>query len=389
MRKTFKYLALDSDGREINGIIKAKSKKEVTLNLFKRQYIPLKINRYIKVDYRIKNKELHLLFKKMYLIVKSGVDINSGLEILIEESNNLIIKSALKSISYEINKGESLSKAIKITNIFPKIVDQMIKVGEETGRLEEVLEKLSDYFEKNEEIENRIKSISIYPKIIVAISLLVLIFMLIIIVPKIAELLEYNNFDLPLVTKIIIYISKIMRKPGTIIMIILVTLFLRFYLNKSNYNEKFKYKLSPFKNLYKKIELSKILLYIDLMYSSGISILDSLEYILSVIDENYIKNKIENLLVNIKSGGSLSDSIEKISPDLLLLRSSIKIGEETGRLDHVLKDLIKYYRDELFNNLEYILRFLEPILILIIALTVGLILISFILPIMNLMNNII
>lgn len=385
----YKYIAINSKGNEVKGILQSKSKKEVIKYLFNRNFIPLKVNIDIRINNKFKNEDLYLLFNKMAMIIKAGIDINTCLEIIIAESNNQLLISTIEIIQYEINQGISLSQSINNTRLFPEIVYHMILTGETSGNLDIVLKHLSEYFKRQNKIENKLKANTVYPKLLFFISSIIFMFIMIILVPQIKNILIDSNLEIPFFTKSLIKLSDIVRNPKVLLILLtILILFLKLFYSQKEYNS-LKYKYSLFKRLNKNIEINNNLMYLYIMYSSGIPIFDSIKYLLPITKNKYIYGIINNLISNIEKGLSFSESLDIVLPSLVFIKSSIKVGEETGMLEEILENLANYYTEEVFNSVEYSLKLIEPISIIIIALLIGIIAISILVPILNIMNNII
>lgn len=375
---------------EIKGYINAKSKDEALVKLYEKGFIPIRLNLDIKINYKLNNHELYLFFYKLSILASSGVDIKTSLEIIGEELNNKIFSSAIEDIIIEIESGKKLSVAMKNTKLFPDISINMIYISEETGKQDMILEKLSYYFKKQNEIEKTIKKFTTYPKFLAILSFSIILSIFIFLMPKFSEIITVNNIELPLITSVLINLSSIIINHYiALLILVFIIVSILFYLKHNNKLEIYKYKLSLFKGLNIKIEIYRIIFYLYLMYSSGLSILSSLNHIISMTKSYYINNKLQEIKNDLEEGISLYNSVSNIIPDMKLVNSSIKIGENSGKMDIILENLYKYYESEIELEIENIIKLIEPVSILVISIVIGIIIISLLLPILNLMNSII
>ncbi len=375
---------------EIKGYINAKSKDEALVKLYEKGFIPIRLNLDIKINYKLNNHELYLFFYKLSILASSGVDIKTSLEIIGEELNNKIFSSAIEDIIIEIESGKKLSVAMKNTKLFPDISINMIYISEETGKQDMILEKLSYYFKKQNEIEKTIKKFTTYPKFLAILSFSIILSIFIFLMPKFSEIITVNNIELPLITSVLINLSSIIINHYiALLILVFIIVSILFYLKHNNKLEIYKYKLSLFKGLNIKIEIYRIIFYLYLMDSSGLSILSSLNHIISMTKSYYINNKLQEIKNDLEEGISLYNSVSNIIPDMKLVNSSIKIGENSGKMDIILENLYKYYESEIELEIENIIKLIEPVSILVISIVIGIIIISLLLPILNLMNSII
>lgn len=334
---------------------------------------------------KLKNKDLKVLSKEMSILLKSGCEVSRILIILINESNNKV-RVVLKEILSNVEKGNSIKDSFEKTNAFSKFYISMIQAGEMSGNLDEIMDKLAAYYEKENKLKNKIISILIYPTILIISMIISSLFILIFLIPNFEEIYSDNNMKTPALTKLLIFLSHLVRDDLYLIIIVNVVLVgILIYLNKNNqkFNEminKTIFKLPIIKTYVKLIISNKFIKALSILVASGVQIVDSIEVSAKVMSNEYIYEKICKANELIKRGNSIGDSLKTVEELPSLLLSMIVIGEESGRLDAVLNTVTDYYENELDSRLEIGTKYFENFITLFIGVVVGIIVISMMVP---------
>lgn len=342
---------------------------------------------------KLKNKELKVFSKEMSILLKSGCEISKILRILISESNDKI-KVVLKEILMNIEKGNSVEESFESTKAFSSFYINMIKAGEMSGNLDEVMDKLSIYYDKESKLRNKIISILIYPCILMITMTISFIFILVFLIPNFEDIYKDNNMKTPGLTKILIFLSHLLRDDLSLIIIInLILIGGLIYLKKNSqkFNEtinKLIFKLPIIKNYMKLIISNKFIKSLSILISSGVQIVDSIETSAKTMSNKYIYEKICVANEFIKKGNSIGDSLKSVEELPSLLLSMIAIGEESGRLDTVLITVTNYYENELDSKLEIGTKYFENFITLFIGIVVGIIVISMMVPMFDAVSTI-
>lgn len=334
---------------------------------------------------KLKNKDLKVFSKEMSILLKSGCEISKILRILINESKDKV-RIVLKKILGDIERGNSIKESFENTKAFSNFYISMIAAGEISGNLDDVMDKLAIYYDKENKLNNKIISILIYPTILIITMIISFIFILLFLIPNFEDIYADNNMKTPGLTKILIFISHLLR--DDFLLIIIVNLILvcgLIYLKKSNdkFNEmlnKLLFKLPIVKTYMKLIISNKFIKALSILISSGIQIVDSIETSAKVMSNEYIYFKICKANELIKKGNSIGDSLKTVEELPSLLLSMITIGEESGKLDTVLNTVTEYYENELDSKLEIGTKYFENFITLVIGVVVGIIVISMMVP---------
>lgn len=391
----FKYIALDKSGAEIRGQIDAHSKDVAISSLQKRGYIIIKVEDNIKKGLfsniflgGVKNKEIVILSKQLATLFEAQVSALRVFRLISSETKNSIIKNALTEIASDISDGSSISKAMaKHPKVFSEFYVNMIIAGEESGKLSQTFNYLSDYLERSYELTSKVKGALIYPSFVVAIFFIVMYLMLTMVIPNIAEMLTSSDQELPLPTKIVISISDFMTNYGFILIITLVVggYFLWQYTKTKEGREgfdKFKIQLPLFGKLYQQLYLARTAGNLNMMLGSGVAMVKSIENTSTVVGNKIYADALMGIAENVRGGDSVSRAFEK-HPDQFpsLLVQMMKVGEESGKLSNILGTMAKFYEKEVLNTVSNMVSLIEPILITALGGGVGLLLSSVLLPI--------
>ncbi|MGL5714804.1 MAG: type II secretion system F family protein [Paraclostridium sp.] len=337
---------------------------------------------------KINNKELSIICKQLGMLLASGCEITQSIE-NIKSNCNKNIKTTLKNIDYYLRNGNSISDSFQQTNKFSNFFVNMIKAGEISGRLDEILLNLSDYYKKEYEFKKKIQEALMYPIFLVVAILAVIILMLIYVIPNFETSFSGMGIDLPTSTKMLMILSKILRDYYVIIITLLIVSIYGFCSNvlkskklKTNIEEKlFKFKATGI--LIQQIEITKFTRALYVLLSSGVHIVDSLEISSKTISNSYMYNKLYISKENLEKGMSISQSLglSGVFPELFI--SMLKVGEETGRLDECLKTIMISYESDIDNLIQKILKVIGPGLIVLMTIIVGVIAISLMVPMFN------
>lgn len=341
----------------------------------------------------LKDKDLKIFSKQMNILLKSGCDISTILKTLIEQSNNKLRK-VIKNLLNNIEKGNSITESFEQTKAFPKFYISMIRAGEISGNLDDVMDKLSSYYDKENKLKSKIISILIYPIILLITMLFLFLFILIFLIPSFESIYTDNNLQTPLITKILIIASYIARNYLLlIVLIILLAILSLIYLkDKSKKVNDMLHKIIlkiPFIKTYATLFMvNKFVQALSILIWSGIQIVDSIEISSKVISNKYIYEKICNSNDLIKKGNRISDSLKIIDELPPLLISMVSIGEESGKLDSILVTLSEYYENELDSKLELGTKYFETGVTLLIGVIVGVTVIVMMMPMFDAVTSI-
>lgn len=335
------------------------------------------------------NKIKEDFYTELSVLLKSGITLKDGLELIKNATKKKLNKDKFEQILNDIISGTTLSEALKKQKEFTDYEYYSIKIGEETGSLSLVSEQLGSFFSrKNEQRRNLISALT-YPVIILSTAVLVVIFMLQYVVPMFQDIFEQQKVELPAITKFIIYCSDLMKSYGWLLIILLVLFFIfRTLLNKKQWYKKYKdtlvLKLPFIGDFVKTVYLSQFAQAVSLLTASKVPVVSSIQLVKQMINFYPLQIALEDVEQQILKGKSLSESLKahKIFDDKMI--ALIKVAEETNQNEFIFQRLNSQYNTQVQLRSKLLSTIMEPFIILIVGVLVGVILIAMYLPMFKL-----
>lgn len=397
----YKYKAVSVGGEVVEGFFESSNEEEVELMLKEKKFIPIYIRKDMEKSSqvelftkKVKKRDLAIFCRQFYTMINAGISIVRCLDILSVQTDNKILKGSLESIHTDVQKGITLSSAMKKhRKTFPPILINMIEAGEVSGNLDNILERMAVHYEKENKIENKVKSAFIYPIALIVVSIAVVIFMLVAVLPTFIGMFEGSGSELPSVTRLLINASDFLRKYWYILLGIgaVFGVFFAYYASTKEgkkYISLLKIRIPGLKNTNQKIITSRFTRTLSTLISSGIPLLDSLEIVGNVVNNEIVKERLHNGMEGIKKGASLSQIIRDMEIFPNMAYSMINIGEESGSLDDILSKTADFYDEEVDVSLQRLTTLIEPILIVGMALVIGFIVIAMAMPMFDMVNTV-
>ncbi len=335
------------------------------------------------------NKIKEDFYTEISVLLKAGITLKDTLELIQKAFKKEKHQAKLKLISGDIVSGLSLSEAIKKQKEFTDYEYYSIKIGEETGTLAKVAEQLGAFFlRKNEQRRNLISAIT-YPVIILTTAVLVVVFMLQFVVPMFQDIFQQQKVELPTITKFIIYLSELVKNYGWLLLVLIVGLIIsRPILNKKIWYRKAKDKLIlrlPFiGNFIKTVYLSQFTQAVSLLTASKVPVVNSIQLVKEMIDFYPLKNALTEVEQNILKGKSLSESLSQHNFFDDKMVALVKVAEETNQNEFIFERLNTQYNTQVQQKSKLLSTIMEPTIILIVGVLVGVILIAMYLPMFKL-----
>lgn len=391
----FIYTAKPHPSKTIQGVIEAESEQDAVNKLSKIGYFPIFLKSegisFKEQDIfrfkRISKKEIAFFTAQASSLIESGINIINTISIIFNQSANKYLKSILSDIISKVKDGKSLSDSLAaFPHVFSSLYSSMVRVGEASGNLKEILKRLADYLESEEEFKNTLRASLVYPFFIFSIGLLTILVLLIFVIPRLVTMFEDMGQSLPLATQIIIGVSGLLRHYWWLIFAICGVFVFSLERLRSNpqgrlYWDKIKLRLAIFGPIILKAQISRLMRTLSLMLSSGMPITPALEISTSILENEVLKVEVQKFKEEITSGASLSHCLKNSQFFPEFTTNIIAIGEETGDLDKSLIRIADDYEKEIDRSLKTLTRLLEPIIILVMGLVVGFIVLSMLLPI--------
>ncbi len=399
----YSFLAKSLEGKTEKGILETKDEFELAKILREKGLILIKAEKE-REKKRLKIPLFSLgvpLSEKMFftrnlrVMISAGVSLPRAILSLSEQTKNKKFKNALQKIAERIVKGEKFSDALSyFPQIFNEFYQNMIKVAEETGKLEDVLGILATQMEREHELRSKIKGAMIYPAVIVCALIGVGVLMLVMVVPKLAETFKELGVELPMTTRIVISLGTFLEKNFLILLIsFIVLIFFFFQFLKTKVGKRIFDKISLFlpifSSLVKKSNSASTARSLSSLISAGVSLPRALEITANTLGNVFYKEALLTSAEAVRKGGKLSESLkpyQKIYP--LTLISMLAVGEETGETSEVLAKIADFYESEVTDAAKNLTSVIEPILMLIIGAAVGFFAISMVQPMYSMLGAI-
>lgn len=392
----YKYMAKTSKGMLIKGSAESDSIEELALKLREKEIFLMKFRRIRKIteiSTRPNLKTISIFCKQFSICIKAGIPICDILNLLYEQMIHKSLKKSLISIIENVQKGNSIHVSMKKTiNVYPEFMINMVYLGEESGRLDIILEELSKYYEKEYKLLKKFTNSMIYPFTVFITLIVVSLILIIKVIPVFITNLNSLDAEIPLITKIVLGTSNFLRL--NLIWILLGTLILVFLFVESIKTEngkiifsKFKFKCPILGPVYKRLIYTRFSRGLNILLSSGVGMLRAFEIIHDVIGDRYFRLKLKTVFNGIKKGEDLSSSINnmKLFPQFFV--AMIKIGEETGNLEGMFLTAADIFYEDAEENVEKATVLLEPILIIFLGIMIGTIILAVMLPMLNVMDS--
>ncbi|MDO8443466.1 MAG: type II secretion system F family protein [Candidatus Azambacteria bacterium] len=404
----FQYTARTKDGKLESDIVDAPSVEGAVSILQDQQLVITDIKPYNESDSltfekvlgkilsllnRVKNEEIVLFAKQLAVLIQAKVPLVQSLRVMEKQVENPNFAQIIAEVAGDVDAGVIFSRALaKHPKVFSNFFIQMVRSGEISGRLEETLVYLADYINRQYLLNSKAKGAMIYPAFIVAAFFVVGIVMLIFVIPNITAILVESGQKLPLVTRVLIGSANFMKSWGWILFIVLGSgiYFVVISIKKSPewryVYDGLKLRLPVFGQLLKKIYLARFAETLSTLSSAGIAISQSLEITADVIGNAVYRRIILEANEAVRKGGNISTVFAHYTEILPMVTQMITIGEQTGKLDTILKQVATFFTEEVNRAFDNIVNLIEPILIVVLGAGVGILVAAILLPIYNLVN---
>lgn len=398
----FNYTVLTPEGSESKGQIDAGSMDAAISSLQRRGFVVVSVLPDVQKNFlqkkfsifdRVPAKDVVIMSRQIAALFEAQVSAIKAFTLLSENSKNKTLSFALSSIAQDIQGGITISGAMeKHQNVFSTFYINMVRAGEESGKLTDAFRYLADYLERQYELTSKTKNALIYPAFVITTFIVVMILMLTMIIPRLSGFLIETGQQLPIYTRAVIGLSDFFVNYGVFLLVIVIVLGLYFARMSRTPNGKkridgWKISFPAIGNLYKKVYLSRIADNLDTMLSSSIPVLRALEITGEVVDNELYKEVMVQAVNDVKAGISISSSFEKheIIPPIMV--QMVRVGEETGSLGSILKTLATFYKREVDGAVDTLIGLIEPIMIVGLGVGVGFLLTSILLPIYNIASS--
>jgi len=393
---TYAYKVRDRAGKTVSGTIEAESPSAVANKLKGMGYAPISIEafnpgmkREIKLGgkKKVKLKDLAIFARQFATMINSGLSLLRALNILTEQTENPTLRAVLAEVRNDVETGNSLSSAMaKHPTVFPPLMVNMTKAGEVGGFLDSVLLQVATNYEAEVRLRGKVKSAMTYPIVVFVMAILMCAVMLIFIVPVFAKMFEDLGSTLPFPTRVLVFLSGVLRKTAPLILVGLVAawqVWKRVKLKEGvrNVVDPFKLKLPVFGPLFQKIALARFARNLGTMLKSGVPILQSLDIVSDTTGNVVLARAVRDVQESVRTGESISGPLTEHAVFPAMVVQMMAVGEDTGALDVMLMKIGEFYDQEVEATTESLTALIEPLMIAFLGVVVGGMIVALYMPI--------
>ena len=397
---TYSYKVKDKAGKVHDGEMQASSQSAVAKALRDRGFVPVVVEekkasalqKEIKIpglSGRVKVKEVSVFSRQFATMINSGLSLLRSLTILAEQTPNRAFRDVILEVKADVEKGSSLSQALeKHPKIFPRIYSSMVKSGEVGGVLDETLERLALTLEAQVELRSQVKSAMMYPVAVFGLVIFIVIAMLLFVVPMFESMFADFGAELPLPTRMLMALSTIFVTYWYLAMGSTVALIVGFrrWISTDKGRSRFdalKLKMPIFGNLVHKTALARFSHTLAALTRTGVPILMAMDIVAETSGNAVVARAVMSVQASVKEGESIAEPLSNhpVFPPMVV--QMMAVGEETGALDTMLEKVGDFYDREVKTMVEGLTSLIEPLLVVILGMTVGGMLLALYLPIFN------
>lgn len=406
----FKFTAKDLSENIINGIVNAPTKEDGLKILQSRELDVISISgeekKNIEIDVdkyftyfgffdRASMKDVVNFSKQMSALLDAGVSVIKALQLLSEDNTRPIMKRTLDIVIQDVKSGKSISSAFgRHRNVFSDFYVNLVKTGEESGKMAQAFLYLSEYMDRNYALLVKVRNAMIYPAFVISVFFIVMILVFTMVIPRLAVILKDSGVALPLLTQIILSISDFLIAYGVYLFVAVAVFLSYMYLVFRGtqgwhlFFDTVKVKVPIIKNVFKMLYVTRIADNIQTLLTSGVSLTKAIQITGDVVGNMYYKQVLDQSLLDVKAGKTFSSSFAR-RKDLIptTLTQMLKIGEETGEIGKLMGSIAKFYQREINTTIDTMVGLIEPLMIVMLGLGVGVLLVSVLMPIYNLAGS--
>lgn len=398
----FIYSAIDKDGHEKEGTIDALSMDVAVAALQRRELVISSIrpvgkgsllSMQITLFQSVSNKEVVILSRQIATLFTAQVSALKVFRLLAAEVDNELLSGILTQISDDLQGGSPISQALsRHPKAFSSFYVNMVRAGEEAGRLSETFNYLADYLDRTYALKSKAQNALIYPAFVISTFIVVMVLMLTFVIPRVSAILVDSGQPIPMYTQVILNLSNFLTHYGILLLILLIgggmLLFHSLRTGSGRYAyDKLKISIPYLGSLYRKLYLSRIADNFSTMLLAGVPVVDIIDITANIMDNAVYKDILHQARDAVRAGSSISDAFA-IHGEYIpkIMTAMIKVGEETGELGNILITLSKFYSREVMNAVDTLIDLIEPMMIVLLGVGVGILLASVLVPIYNLAN---
>ncbi len=389
--QVFKYTAKDKSGELLRGEVEAENENAAAKVLMSRDLVPISVDTNIERSFsflrKVSLKDKVVIIRQLSTMITAGLPIAQSLKTLEEQTKKQTLKKILAQTSADIEGGSQLSVALsRFPETFTPLELTMIASGETSGSLDKALARVADQLEKQQSLLRKVRGALIYPSFIMVVVIVVAAIMVVYVMPQMEALYTAFNSKLPFLTRVLISVSHftIRFAPFLILLLVGFGVWLRLWVRQPAGRkmwDRLKISLYPINILLRKMYIARFSRTLAGLISSGVPLLDSLAITSKAIGNTVYEEKVKNSAKKVKSGIALSETLKEEEYFPTVVPQMINVGERTGELDNMLDNMADYFEEEVDTAVRNISNLIEPMVIVVLAIFVGIMLVAIMLPI--------
>ncbi len=388
----FKYKIIDDKGVPYKGLVEATTIKEARLILISEGYDVLSLRKANRLQQklshmqRVSSKDMMILSRQLSILVGADLPLVDALKTLSKQTKNDRLKIVISQVADRVEGGRRLSDSLaEHSEIFSDFYIKLIETGERVGKLDEVLDYLAVEQEKSYDLNSKIKGMMIYPAFIFSTLIVMIIFMLSFVMPRMLGILKESNIDLPWSTQILMNVSDFFQSYWWTVIIgsgVVAFLFIT-YIKTSigrRYWDLFKLNIPVVGKVIQQIAIVRFSNSLSLLLRGGVDMVSALRTVSGVLGNTEYKRLLKTTIKGVEDGNLLASSLVKSDYIPYMVIQIIQVGEKTGRIEKSLEKVSSFYTREVNNTISNLVSLIEPIVIILMGLGVGVIVSAMILP---------
>lgn len=403
VKKRYKYICYDKNGKQVKGSFDAFRRIDVESFLISQGYKILEIKEtnisntgsFFVFQNEMRYKDLVFFLTQLSTYIKSGIPLTDSIAILENQTKSMKRKDLFKKILYELNTGANFSEALaRQGNTFPRLLINMLKTSELTGNLTEALDDMAAYYKTADSNRKQIISALTYPSVVLVISIMVLTFLLIFIVPKFEDIFMELGSELPGITLFLINASDFLQNnilKLILVLVAIVIIFIAMYKNVKKFRHAIQWFIMHIPVIKDVVIYSEVIMFTKTFSSlirHDVFITDSIEMLGKITNNEIYKGIIREAVTDLSNGVGLSRAFENKWAFPVIAYEMLVTGEKTGRLGMMMENVATYYEEEQRNLVQRLKSLIEPVMIIILALVVGVILMAIFIPMFSMYGKI-
>ncbi len=397
----YQYKAVSADGKVIEGTLEAADERSALARLEEQGQLPIKVHAEgqggaLGIDLtlpwrrkRVSQGELLVFTQELSTLVGAGLPLDRSLTILADLTENEYLKEVVRDLLSQIKSGKSLSEGLaQYPKVFPKIYTNMVKAGEVSGALEQILKRLGEYLESTEELRSYVVSSLIYPSILVSVAGLSIVVLIGFVIPRFAVIFENSGAPIPLPMQVMLALSGVLTGYwwAMVLALVVAWIFFRRWLATDEGRmswDKGLLKVPALGDVLQKIEVSRFSRTLGTLLKSSVPLIQSINIVREVIGNQAIAASMEPIKSGVKKGEGLVQPVRRAGVFPPFTVHLLEVGEETGRMDDMLLQVADTYDRELRTAFKRLIALFEPAIILLMGLIFGVMIVSILYSILS------